>query len=339
MTSKLCKADIFIPTSNRYDSLKLCLDSLNNQSNKEFKVLLVGLKPDLKIQQLVESYKNLQIDYFIQKDKGIINAGNKALQKSTCEIFVRSDDDVIFDKNWFNNLIIRFESDKNIGGVTGPTCMSKQGIKSRDLTNFLDNFKKSKNILLKLISRLYFNYLYENKINHVSTFLKSGVFTLGSNYESCLNVKDIVVVNHLEACNFSVRTSLLKQVNGFDLIYLKGLGDYHEADTAMKIKNLGYKLVFDPKVMLQHNVEVGVVQKSRPNSYYRIQNFIIFYFRFFKIKDIDQLFRFLTNLSMQNFYYIFKFFSTKDVSQLYAIFGTFVGFYRVFVLKQHLINK
>ena len=126
------RADIFIPTSNRVEPLKKCLDSLQDQTNKQFKVLLVALKPNENVKNLVNLYKNLDIDYFIQKDKGIIPAGNEALQKAKHEIFIRIDDDVILDKYWFKSLITRFDSDKNIGGVTGPTIMSSNGIKSRD---------------------------------------------------------------------------------------------------------------------------------------------------------------------------------------------------------------
>ena len=91
------RADIFIPTSNRVEPLKKCLDSLQDQTNKQFKVLLVALKPNENVKNLVNLYKNLDIDYFIQKDKGIIPAGNEALQKAKHEIFIRIDDDVILD--------------------------------------------------------------------------------------------------------------------------------------------------------------------------------------------------------------------------------------------------
>ena len=43
------RADIFIPTSNRVEQLKKCLDSLQDQTNKQFKVLLVALKPNEKV--------------------------------------------------------------------------------------------------------------------------------------------------------------------------------------------------------------------------------------------------------------------------------------------------
>lgn len=322
------KADIFIPTSNRLASLRQCLDSLNEQSNKDFRIILVGLKEDEGVRGLIMKFSQIKIDYFIQKKKGLIGAANEALKIAENEIFVRIDDDVILDKDWYVNLIKTFELNKNIGGVTGPTIMSDEGLKSRDLTAFLEKFKHSKNIFLRLFYRFYNDYLYENKLYEVSQFIKSGVFTLGSNFETCLSIDKILEVGNLEACNWSARTKILRDIGGFDDIYLRGLGDYHEADAAFKVKKQGYRLVFNSKVKLRHNVEVGIVEEARPASYWRIQNFIIFYFRFFKIKSLDQLIKFLANIFLQNGYYFLKFLKTGRISQLGAVFGTIIGFSR-----------
>lgn len=327
------RADIFIPTSNRINSLNSCLESLSNQSLKDFKIILVGLTKNEDVEKLINKFNNLSINYVIQKDRGLVSAANIALTYSENDIFVRVDDDVIIDQGWFSALIDTYDSDNKIGGVTGPTIVSEVGMKSRDLTAFLEKFKKSENPFLKFLSYLYESVLYENKMYDVSFFLESGVFTLGSNFKSCLNIKGLVEVNNLEACNWSCRTELLKKIGGFDSIYVKGLGDYHEADAALKIKNLGYKLIFNPKASLKHNVEGGKVESSRPNSYYRIQNFIIFYFRFFKIKSPEQFFKFTLNLTLQNCYYVWKYLKTGNLSNLGAIPGTLVGLFKVLLGK------
>jgi|WetSurMetagenome_2_1015567.scaffolds.fasta_scaffold03870_8 GT2 family glycosyltransferase len=321
--------DIFIPTSNRIDALKCCLDSLTAQTDKRFRILLVGKNYSEEVNNLVKEYTRLSIQYFLQKESGIIGAANEALNIASHSYFSRIDDDVILDKNWFKNLVNTFETSRQIGGVTGPTVMSKKGLASRDLTRIIENTRKSHNLLVKIFKTIYFSFLFENRILDVSQFLEGGVFTIGSNYPIAIKTKNIIEVTNLEACNWSTRTFILKKINGFDKIFLKGLGDYHEADSALKIKRLGYKLVFNSKVKLKHNVEIGKVEISRPHTYYRIQNFIIFYFRYFPIKSIRQLAKFTLNLLIQDSYYLYKFFSTGDVKQLQFFPGTLVGFYRV----------
>lgn len=323
------KADIFVPTSNRLDALEQCLESLSKQSRRDFRVLLVGLRADEQVEKLILKFSQIEIQYFIQKKKGLIGAANEALQVAENEIFVRIDDDTVQDEFWYENLIKTFESDEHIGGVTGPTVMSEEGVKSRDLTAYLEKFKTSQNPLLRVFYSLYNDYLYENKMYEVSQFLKSGVFTLGSNFPQAAALPASLEVNNLEACNWSARTAILKEIGGYDEIYVKGLGDYHEADAALKIQKAGYKLIFNPKVKLRHNVEVGTVAKARPAPYWRIQNFIIFYFRFFDVESLDQLSRFVVNVLLQNGYYFFRFCTTGKFSQLGAMPGTLVGFMKV----------
>lgn len=323
------KADIFVPTSNRLDALEQCLESLSKQSRRDFRVLLVGLRADEQVEKLILKFPQIEIQYFIQKKKGLIGAANEALQVAENEIFVRIDDDTVQDEFWYENIIKTFESDEHIGGVTGPTVMSEEGVKSRDLTAYLEKFKKSSNPFLRAFYSLYNDYLYEGKMYEVSQFLKSGVFTLGSNFPQAATLPAMLPVNNLEACNWSARTAILKEIGGYDEIYVKGLGDYHEADAALKIKKAGYELIFNPKVKLKHNVEVGIVAKARPAPYWRIQNFIIFYFRFFDIESLDQWFRFMTNVLLQNGYYFFRFCTTGKLSQLGALPGTLVGFMKV----------
>ncbi len=326
--------DIFIPTSNRFDALKQCLESLNKQSKKGFRILLVGIKDDDQVRRMLSRFRDLKIDYFIQKKKGIIGAANEALKRAENEIFVRLDDDVVLDKDWYKNLIKTFKSDKNIGGVTGPTTISEKGMQARDLTNFLEGIQHSTNPVKKLFGRVYLDFLYEGKIKEPSKFLSSGVFTLGSNYPETLKLKHNRQADYLEACNWSARTRLVKQIGGFDEIFTEGLGDYHETDSAMKIKNLGYKLIFNPQVKLRHNVETGKVEKARPAAYHRMQNFIIFYFRFFKIKSLNQLLKFSTNLCLQNGYYGYKFLTTGRLNQLGGLLGTFSGLTKVLFLRR-----
>lgn len=328
------EACIFIPTSNRIPALQECLESLTRQTRQEFRVLLVGIRKDEAVERLLQDFASLKIEYFIQNKKGIIGAANEALEKTREEIFIRIDDDVVLDSSWFEQVMKTFAATARLGGVTGPTILSEKGIISRDLTAFLDRFSKSKNPLLKLLSSLYKDYIYEGEIMLVSRFLKSGAFTLGSNFPECLNLAHQLEVDYLEACNFSARTPLLKKIGGFDDTFQKGLGDYHEADAAFKIKKLGYKLMFNPLCSLKHNVEQGSVGKARPETFYRIQNFFIFYGRHIGFMSWDNFFRFWTNVLLQNGYYFFRFLTTGSINQLGCLPGTIVGAVRYMFIKK-----
>ena len=332
--NSMIQADIFIPTSNRIEPLAECLKSLNQQTNKNFHIILAGKCKDERVQSLIKKHSGLSIEYFIQTRQGLIGAANEALARAKHDIFTRLDDDVIVDKTWFAELIRTFSLDKKIGGVTGPTTMSAKGLRSRDLTHYMSNLQKG--IALKgLLFKLYSSIIYENCMLDVSRFMKSGAFTLGSNYPQARTIKTLLEVDNLEACNWSARRHIPKKIGGFDELYLTGLGDYHEADAAVKIKRLGYKLVFNPKVALKHNVEMGKVEAARPAAFYRIQNFILFYFRFNRLELGDKLPRFFIYLGIQNVYFVYKFLRTGNVNQLGAIPGTIIGLLRALYIQKY----
>ncbi|MDA1317044.1 MAG: glycosyltransferase family 2 protein [bacterium] len=309
-------ATICIPTTRSEDAIYDCLDSLETQSNKSFQVIIVSKSKTKNVATQARSY-SYPISKVIQKREGLVGAMNDGLDKTKTEYFIRIDDDVTLDKRWFEHIILPFKK-KNVGGVTGPTLIDKTRLKERDVFAFLTQIKKN-NLLRKLI----IEYLYENKIFEVSTFLKSGVFTLGSNFKEYIPKKS-VQVNNFEACNFAVRTNLLKKLGGFDDVFAKGLGEYHEADIAMKIQKAGYSILFHPKAIAHHTIsrDSGTTRKD---AYHRIQNFIHFYKRHFIIDSLDDLMRFSTNLLVQNCYYVYTGIKRRDISQFGSLLGTLKG--------------
>lgn len=299
------KADIFIPTTGNVKALNLCLKSLERQPNKYFKIILVANKKMAEIEKLISNFRTLRINYLIQRELELVGAANAALKNSTNSIFIRIDDDVVVTRYWLANIIKTFNSDQKIGAVTGPTLMTEKGMSSRDSIMILEELRRSKNFIFKILFILYKNYIYEGKLYAVSAFAKSGAFSLGSNFRKYIP-KISQEVENLEACNFAVKKSLLKKIGGFDKTFERGLGEYHEADVAFKIRNLGYKIIFDPKVKVQHKVELSR-KKIRPDAWRRISNFIVFYRRHIGIKNLDYFCRFLTNVLFQNSYHLYKF--------------------------------
>jgi GT2 family glycosyltransferase len=319
------RIDVFIPSSKNPHTLSQCLISLSKQHYKRFSVIIVGKKKEQAIINLINQYKSLRITYFAQTGTGLVAAANQALKSAKGTIFVRIDDDVAVDRNWSKAIMETFTNNEGVAGVTGPTLLSAEGIHARDFTNFVEKIKRKKTLTDKILYKIYIQYVCENKLFRVSKFLKSGVFTIGANFLKGRRSK-FFQVDYLEACNFAVRTALLRKVGGFDVVFSKGLGDYHEADAAFKIKKLGYRLVFNSRMKVLHKTELDI-STVRPDAYHRIKNFIVFYKRHIGIKNIDTLLRFSTYLLLQNIYYTYKFLTSGRADQLGAIAGTFAGLF------------
>jgi len=315
---------IFIPTGNRASSLDKVLQSLTKQSYKKFEVIIVDYKSTDGTPQIINKYKTrLIIKVIQQKTKGLAKAANLALRQAKGKIFIRTDDDVVMSKHWLKAIWNTFAKDRKVGGVTGPTVIPAKFRKNRDLFIIEERFKKG-NFLWKILGKLYFDFFMDGEPRRVSHWFDSGAFSLGSNFSSSKN-EPIHEVSNLEACNFSVRTYLLRKVKGFDVSY-GGVGEYHEADAAFRIRKLGYKLIFNPKAFLNHCPSKSGFFNDRPNSYSRMINFVVFYRRNIQLNSVRKFTRFLPYLVFLNAYYIYTAILTRQVKQLGAIPGTIVGF-------------
>lgn len=322
---------IFIPTGNRAESLRKVLESLKNQTYKNFEIIIVDYKSKSYTFEIINNYKKiLNIIVVNQIEKGLSRAANLALNKASGEIFIRTDDDVVMSEHWLEAINEVFVKDSKNGGATGPTIIPEEYLKNRDLFLFEKKFKNS-NFIWRIIGALYFNFFMEGNPYRVSHWFESGTFSLGSNYVESLKQPE-QEVNNLEACNFAVKTELLKKVGGFDSVYA-GVGEYHEPDASFKIKKLGYKLIFSPKIILYHCPSQDGFFYDRPSSYPRMINFIIFYLRHIKPDSVSKIIRFVSYLLFQDLYYFYQFIISRQFSQLGAIPGTIMGFIKFYKLK------
>jgi glucosyl-dolichyl phosphate glucuronosyltransferase len=102
------------------------LDSLKNQTYKNFKVLLVVNGNNRYFEKLQNSIDN-RIDlsfevnvFFNSTERGIAYARNIALKNATTPYIAYTDDDAIPDPHWLMMANAVFENIKSVGAVTGP---------------------------------------------------------------------------------------------------------------------------------------------------------------------------------------------------------------------------
>ena len=317
------KVSVIIPTKNRCQPLRSCLDALTKQTYKNFEVVIVDGGSIDKTKEVVDEFSHKLEILFTNQRGGLVKQENKGWRISNGSIVVRTDDDVIASPDWIWEILNAFNSSENIGGVTGPTIMPEERKDYRDLFYFQKKFIKG-SFFWKIIGNIYFNYFLEREPQAVSKWFRCGAFSLGSNYEECLNIKGYIEVTNQEACNMAVRKGLLEKINGFDEAF-KGIGEYNEPDVTFKIRKLGYRIIFNPKAAVFHLPSKEGFFKDRPNSYDRVLNFINFYFRHIKADNIDKILRFYSYLLFINFFFIFKAFNTRRINQLGCIPATIVG--------------
>ncbi len=114
---------VIIPTYNRKDMLKECLDSLFNQTYPEDKYEIIVVDDgstdgteDL-VKNLQKSYSNLV--YLKQQNQGPAAARNLGAQHAKADIFVFTDSDCVMPPDFLNNVVSCFKRNPEISACVG----------------------------------------------------------------------------------------------------------------------------------------------------------------------------------------------------------------------------
>jgi len=288
---------VIIPTLNRAKSLEKALWSLSKNSELPEKVIVVDAGSNDGTDVVVKKFsQDLEIDFLIS-EKGLIKQMNFALQKVKTKIFIRTDDDVIFSKNWIKGIKQTFEKNTDALGVTGPTIVPLRFRKNRDLFRVIF----SNTIRLKIL-----NYFCDNKIFDIGYFSSCGFFSVGTNFFNSKK-KSFQEVEYLEACNYAMKTDLAKTLNGFSSDY-GAIGEYNEPDLCFRAKNLEQngKFYFAPKALLYHCPSVAGFFNSRADYDDRLSNLFKFINRYIIFKKNFNKFKTIQYIILINLFFLLK---------------------------------
>ena len=314
------KLSVVVSTFDRGDSLKKCLQSLTKQSFLNFEVIIIdGGSTDSTYRVIDKFSKKLNIKLIVDQRKHLAQIRDRGWREAQGKYVAWIDDDVVVSKNWAQNIIITLDRNNKIGGVSGPTIVNKKILGNRDVFSFYHAEG-----MMKVLGKFWDTFFLEGGRYTIGKITKSGAWTPGSNFSSSLKIKGLLEVDYLEACNMTFRRSLVKKVGGFDCGYT-GVSEWSELDLAMRIRELGYQLVFNAKIRVNHNISQKGVYSRRTHARERMENFLKFYFRHIFRWRFNYLFKFLTYLLFLNLYWSYKAIITKNLNWLGGWWGTITG--------------
>lgn len=124
---------IIIPVYNSQDTLKKCIQSINDSTydNSLITVMLVdnGTKDNsyMVFEECVKEYTDLNM-FWITSNQGKSKALNKALFNSTGKYIINIDSDGRLEKNALKNVVLRFENNMDIHCITGVISIEQKEI-------------------------------------------------------------------------------------------------------------------------------------------------------------------------------------------------------------------
>jgi len=328
------RVSIIIPTYNRCNSLKRCLESLTKQTYRNFDVVLVDGGSTDGTSNLVYKYSDKLSIKLIMKRAGLVSKMNSGWMAASGDIIIRTDDDIVASSQWLLEIVNIFRFSERVGGVTGPTIIPEDRLEYRDIFTFLRRSKRNSGILFRLLGEIYAKIFLEGAPYTVGHIFSSGAWAPGSNFPECLALNYPINVDTLEACNMALRRDLIERVGGFDYAY-RSLAEWSEPDICFRIKKLGYRLIFNPRAIVYHNVSRSGIFVERTYAYDRMLNFVYFYFRHIRPDRFNKIVRFSLYLVFINGYWIYKCMQSGNTDYLTGVTGTITGI----VKNLPLINR
>jgi len=274
------KISVIILNWNGKDYVEECLNSVFNQTYKDYEVLFVDNdSSDGSVEFVKKKYpKSKYSKLRILPSGGNWGQGggdNFGIKRAKGEYVVLMDNDTKADKNFIKELVKVAESDKNIGVVVGKLML----------------------------------YFEKNKINSVGhgVYVDGSCVDLGIMEEDNGQYDEIKEIFSANAAGTLYRKKMLDEI-AVDEEYLDAdfFTYYEDVDLGFRARLAGWKVVLNPKAVIQHKMNVSTSKVSNLGLYSGIRNK-----PFFIIKNYP------TNLLLKYGFFIL---SRYFVSFLYYLF-------------------
>lgn len=214
---------VVIPTYNRIEKLRHCLESVRDQDFKgEYEVIVVeddvSQSSRVVVTDVGKLSKKATFRYFSQDHKGPAAARNFGVKEAKADIIAFTDDDCVVPKNWLTSLTLGFEQYKSAGGVGGFMEAPDDELKTNPYAR------------------------YESYVTHK---------VYGAGAKEVLGGFEVPTGG---TNNIAFKKSVIQEVGGFDETFPVAAGE--DADLKLRVVRAGYKILYVP-IKVEHYHVLG----------------------------------------------------------------------------------
>ena len=221
---------VIIPSRNRADTLRACLDSLKRQtlSSDAFEVIVVDNRSTDNTSEVVRDFANsLQMVYSYKDEPGLHVGRHEGLRLAKSDLLVYADDDIKALPSWLEAIASSF-ADTSVVMVGG--------------NNYPD---------FEIPPPVWLAQIWEHPSYKGRAFWPLSILDFG---EGCFEIDP----GYVWGCNFSIRRNVLIQAGGFhpdampkDKLRYRGDGETHVSNF---VRDAGLKVLFDSRASVYHRV-------------------------------------------------------------------------------------
>lgn len=241
------KTSIIICTRNREDSLRTTIYSVNAQSTLPDELIVVDASDRIIEHTFFNSDDFKYAFYYFHVDPGLTRQRNYAIGKSSGDLLLFIDDDVVLDQDYVKWVKYTFEHDtsKLIGALLGKII--NIGFTTEDEFRAKNNLRF---FVSHLLSKIFLLSGIGNGKIKLSGFPSHPHKSGNTRFVECLS-----------GCCMSFRKELFKDIC-FDASFVN-YSYMEDVDISIKVLQADYKIVYEPNAKLVHRVE----KKGRSSNY------------------------------------------------------------------------
>lgn len=308
---------VVILTFNRAEDLKRCLNSLERQSVRNTEIIVIDNGSTDGTLDLVKEH-SVKLVRDLTKCKGYLR--NLGFRKASAKIVAYIDDDAEADPNWIKEITNTFERFEAADAIGGPAITTSKQLSLRE--------RAGHSKFLSFLAKIYETIILENRLAAVGAIFKSGALSVGGSLHFSAKLKKPFNVDVLTTCNLAVKKSVLKKIGGFDENFIFNNED---VDLCVRIKNAGFKLLFNPKAVVWHNINPDA--KTRSSPFFFGRDFAYFYMKDVRPKSLSAFFRLLLNMGFFNMQFFYRASLTKNSNEMFRGVRGFMSGISIFLRR------
>jgi GT2 family glycosyltransferase len=304
------RVSVVIPTFNRVDDLRRCLDSLMAQTvaPSEIRVIDNGSTDDTL--ELLERYP---VQAQSAPRGSLSRLFNVGWQSTQAEFVAYLNDDSEVVPRWLEQIQQTFAAFPQAAVVGGPTIAMRE----QEIYRMYQTLIRSRS--LAWLARFYDRFIHEGRLFDVGAYSESGAYSIGGSLRECLKQDQAFSVRLLSITNMVIRRSVLEAMDGFDESFRYA---HIDGDLFLRLGNAGYILMFDPKAIVWHYVNPTGLTRS---DYVLGRDLAHLYRKHPPPRSVMGWLRFIVNIMFLNLFWVYKALTTRRLDALAGINGFVSG--------------
>jgi GT2 family glycosyltransferase len=223
---------VLVPTWQRPRDLARCLGALTEQRRRPDRVLVVRRPEDEATARVVEEQDALPLQEVLVHEPGQVAALNAGLDAVTEEVIAITDDDTAPRPDWLERIEDWFERDTRLGAVGGRDWVFRGGV--------LDDGARRE----------------VGRVAWYGRFVSFHALGVGPPRE----------VDFLKGANMSFRRHAVGSLRFDHRLRGKGAEYLNDWGFTLSVKRLGWKVIYDPAVAVDHYEAARVAEDGRSVS-------------------------------------------------------------------------